>query len=125
MRATVGYTACLAAMAASLAFAASPPESTPVHLSGFYQLDWVPTWRSSDSSPWYVMKQADWANPRLIKWGYVPVTHDAKRYYCLIDYSPKTGSHIPEHTFMCGDPETAEWLFDNNYRPTRLLYGEP
>jgi len=124
MRAVTGCLACLAATA-SLAFAASQPAPKPIHLRGYYELDWVPTWRFSDSSPWYVVKNADWANSRLVKWGYVPVTHDSKRYYCLIDNSPRTGSHIPEQTFMCGDPATAEWLFNNNYRPTRLLYGGP
>ena len=117
---------CLACLAAtpSLAFAASQPatDPRPIHLLGFYQLDRVPTWRFSDSSPWYVVKNVDWANPRLLKWGYVPVMHDSKPYYCLIDNSPRTGSHISEYTFMCGDPATAEWLFDNNYPPTRLIY---
>jgi hypothetical protein len=124
MRAVTG---CLAYLAATvpLACAAPQPAPRPIYLLSFYELDRVPIWRSSDSSPWYVVENADWADPRLIKWGYVPVTHDSKRYYCLIDNSPPTGSRIPEQTFVCGDPATAEWLFNNNYPPTRLLYVTP
>ena len=120
MRVAVGCSVCLAAIAASIGFAASQTGSTPIHLQGFYQLDKAtPKWQLSDSSPWYLMKNAQWANPRLVKQGYVPVVHDSKQYYCLIDASPKIGSRIPEHTFLCGDSAAVEWLVDNNYRPSR------
>jgi hypothetical protein len=122
MRAAVGCSSCLAAIAASIAFAAPQTESTPVHLQGFYELERVtPTWRLSDSSPWYLIKNAEWVNPRLVKQGYVPVVHDSNQYYCLIDNTPKIGSHVPEKTFLCGDPTTVEWLVDNNYRPSRAV----
>jgi hypothetical protein len=49
----------------------------------------------------------------------VPVAHDSKQYYCLIDKNPKIGSHMPEQTFLCGDATTVEWLADNNRRPIR------
>ena len=121
MRAAVGYSVCLAALAASIAFAAPQSGSTPIHLQGFYKLDKVtPTWRLSDSSPWYVIKNAEWANPRLVKGGYVPVVHDSNQYYCLIDKTPKIGSHVPEQTFLCGDLATVEWLVDNNRRPSAV-----
>ena len=119
MRAAVGCSVCLTAIAASVTFAAPQTGSTPIHLQGFYQLDKVtPTWQLSDSSPWYLMKNAEWANPRLVKQGYVPVVHDSKQYYCLIDKTPKIGSRMPEQTFLCGDPTAVEWLVDNNRRPS-------
>ena len=119
MRAAVGYSIFLAAITASIAFAAPQTESTPIHLQGFYELDRVtPTWRVSDSSPWYLMKNAEWSNPKLVKQGYVPVMHDSKQYYCLIDKTPKIGSRMPEHTFLCGEPAAVEWLVDNNRRPS-------
>jgi hypothetical protein len=124
VRAVMGCLACVAAML-SAAFAASQSDPAPIYLHGFYELDRHPTWRLSDAAPWNVVKDAPWANPRLVKWGYVPVTHDSRHYYCLIDYSPRTGSHISELTFMCGDPATAEWLFNNNWRPVGRLYGPP
>jgi hypothetical protein len=120
MRAAVGCSVCLAVIAASIAFAAPQTESTPIHLEGFYELDGVaPTWRLSDSSPWYVVKNAEWANPRLVRGGYVPVVHNSKQYYCLIDKTPKIGSRMPGKTFLCGNPTTVEWLVDNNRRPGR------
>jgi hypothetical protein len=65
-----------------------------------------------------------WVNPRLVKWGYVPVTQDSKRYYCLIDDRPRRGSHISERTFVCGDPSsTVEWLYNAGRTPTVRLYG--
>jgi hypothetical protein len=120
MRAAVGCSVCFAAIAASIAFAAPQIASTPIHLQGFYQLDKVtPTWQLSDSSPWFLIKNAEWANPRLVKQGYVPVVHDSKQYYCLIDKTPKIGSRMPGQTFLCGDPAAVEWLVDNNRRPSR------
>jgi hypothetical protein len=119
MRAAIGCSACLAAIAAAIAFAAPQTESTPIHLQGFYELERVtPTWRPSDSSPWYLVKNAEWVNPRLVKQGYVPVVHDSKQYYCLIDKTPTIGSRVPEKTFLCGDSTAVEWLVDNNYRPS-------
>jgi hypothetical protein len=81
----------------------------------------TPTWRLSDSSPWYLMKSAEWASPNLLKHGYVPVVHDSKQYYCLIDKTPKIGSRMPEQAFLCGDSATVEWLVDNNRRPSRAV----
>jgi hypothetical protein len=122
MRAAVGCSICLATIAASIAFATPQTESTPIHLQGFYELEKVtPTWRPSDSSPWYLMKSAEWANPNLLKHGYVPVVHDSKQYYCLIDKTPKIGSRMPEQTFLCGDSAAVEWLVDNNRRPSRAV----
>jgi hypothetical protein len=132
MRAIVGCFACLAAMT-SLASAApesiapatgaAPPLPT-YHLHGYYNLiDNVPTWQQSDDSPWQVVKDEPWIKPRLVKWGYVPVTHDSKPYYCLINDSSHTGSHVIEQTFICGDPKTVEWIFNTNRTPTIPLYG--
>jgi len=123
MRTAVGYLTCLTAMA-SLAYAAPQADTPPTYqLRGYYQLDQHPTWLFSDSSPWIEAKHASWVNARLVQWGYVPFTHGSQHYYCLIDNGPRTGSHIPERTFMCGDPATAQWLFQNNWRPALLQYG--
>jgi hypothetical protein len=130
MRAAVGCFTCLTAIA-SLAFA-TPPE-TPVgattlptyYLRGYYKLDnQRPAWTASDAAPWSQVKSNEpWVNKRLLKWGYLPFTHDAKNYYCLIDDGPRTGSHVIDKTFMCGDPATAQWLFQNNWRPNVPLIG--
>ena len=130
MRTATGWLFCLlgagvmpgAALPSEPASTAEAP-GEPVHLRGYYELDRHPIWRQSDDSPWYVLNKADWANERLLKWGYVPVIHDAKHYYCLIDKGPRTGSHVGERTFMCGDPSTAEWIFNTGIRPTPLLHG--
>ena len=128
MRVAAGCFACLTAMA-SFAFAASPSEgqgdpAPTYYLRGFYKLlDQRPTWQASDDSPWQVVRNEPWVNPRLVKWGYVPMTHDSKRYYCLIDDRPRTGSHVIERTFVCGDPSTAEWLFNIGRTPKLALYG--
>jgi hypothetical protein len=111
---------------ASLACAA-PPEtqvgSTTLptyHLRGYYKLDnQRPAWTASDAAPWAQVKSTEpWVNKRLLKWGYLPFTHDSKNYYCVIDEGPRTGSLVIEKTFMCGDPATAQWLFQNNWRPS-------
>jgi hypothetical protein len=134
MRATVGSFACLAAMA-SVAFAApeaapqsnsTPTDSTPTYyLRGYYKLDnQRPVWQDSDSLPWSQVKtNAPWVNRRLVKWGYVPFTHDSRNYYCLIDHGPRTGSHVIETTFMCGDTATTQWLFQNNWKPSVPMIG--
>ncbi len=59
--------------------------------------------------------------PKLLKLGYIPVMHDSKRYYCLVDKAPRIGSRVPEQTFLCGDPTAAEWLVDNNRWPSRAV----
>jgi len=104
-----------------------PPGAAPppaYHLKGYYRLtDQIPTWQISDNTPWQVVKGEPWIKPRLVKWGYVPMTHDAKRYYCLIDDRPRTGSLIMEQTFVCGDPETVEWMFNTGRSPRLPLYG--
>jgi len=120
MRAVAGCFACLVAISASTAFAAPQTESTPIHLQGFYELVGArPTWRVSDGSPWYLLKNVEWANPRFVKQGYVPVVHDSKQYYCLIDKSSQIGSHLPERTFLCGEEAEVQWLVSNNYHPSR------
>jgi hypothetical protein len=125
MRARVGYLVGLAAIA-SVSWAAAQSEQSPVYLRGYYKLyDQYSVWQYSDHSPWYMLKSAPWADQRLVKWGFVPVTHDSQNYYCLIDHSPPTGSHIAEWTFSCGDPATAELLYNMNWRPIGLLYGAP
>lgn len=125
MRATAGFFSGLAAMA-SVSLAAAPSAQSPIYLRGYYRLyDSHAIWRYGDRSPWYVLKSAPWADQRLLKWGYVPVTHDSQKYYCLIDRDPPTGSHIGEWTFTCGDPTTVEVLFNTNRRPLGLLYGAP
>ncbi len=125
MRATAGVLVCLAALLMS-ATAAQPKEPSPIYLRGYYRLtDRYSVWRLSNSSPWYIVKDAPWADPRLVKWGYVPVTHDAQQYYCLIDHEPPTGSRIPVWIFACGDPATVELLYNTNRSPVGLLYGGP
>lgn len=132
MHATLGCFACLAAMT-SLAYAA-PERTAPAgaaasplptyYLHGYYKLlDEVPTWQQSDAFPWQVVKDEPWIKPRLVKWGYVPMTHDAQNYYCLIDGGPRTGSHVAEPIFICGDPKTVEWIFNTNRTPRVPLYG--
>ena len=125
MRAVLGSFACLTALA-SLACAA-PVSAAPqgvYHLHGYYKLrQQVATWETSSDAPWQVTKNAPWVDPRLVKWGYVPVTHDSGQYYCLIEDKPMTGSNILEKTFICGDPKTVELIFNNNWRPKVTLYG--
>ncbi len=126
MRAALGSFACLAAVA-SVAFAtpesASAPQRT-YHLHGYYKLhQQVATWEVSDDSPWQVVKDAPWIDTRLVKWGYVPVTHGSDHYYCQIEDKPMTGTNIQGKTFICGDPKTVELIFNNNWRPKVPLYG--
>lgn len=123
MRSLAGCLACFAAVGSASIAAPQTDVSKAVQLHGYYQLDFYPTWRSSDSSPWYLLRNAAWADKRLVKWGYVPAEHDGKRFYCLIDDQPRTGTKIPGREYMCGDPVTARSLYDNNWKPTLLLYG--
>ena len=125
MRAILGCLACLAAMTSG-SLAASEGEPAVMHLSGYFRIyDQYTVWQYSDRSAWYVIKSASWADPRLVKWGYVPVAHDSQHYYCLIDHEARTGSKILEWLFFCGDPATVEVLYDTNRRPVGLLYGPP
>jgi hypothetical protein len=94
-------------------------------LRGYYALDFYPIWQSSDNKPWYVLKQAPWADPLLLKWGYVAVSHDGQRYYCLIQEEPPVGTRLSKRTYICGNPATAEMLYTNNWRPKILTYGSP
>jgi hypothetical protein len=123
MRAPVGCSICLAAITASIAYAGAQIESTPIHLLSFYKIDKMgtATWQLSDSSPWYAVKNADWVNPGVLKLGYVPVVHDSKHYYCLIDKIERIGSRFPKRAFLCGDPLAVESVVNNNYRVTRTL----
>jgi hypothetical protein len=125
MRTVVGTFICLTALA-SVAFA-EPETNAPLrtyHLHGFYKLrDRTAIWQISDNSPWQVVKGEPWIEPRLVKWGYVPITHNSQHYYCLIDDKPITGSNIAKTTFVCGDASTVALNYNNNWRPTLLLYG--
>lgn len=94
-------------------------------LPGYYALGLYPDWQWSDKNPWYVLKQAPWADPLLLKWGYVAVSHDGQHYYCFIQEGPPTGTRIWKRTYMCGDPATAEVLYRMNRRPKVLIYGSP
>jgi hypothetical protein len=135
MRAAMECFACLAAMASVASAApqaapqenATPTDSTPTYyLRGYYKIDSQrPVWQDSDSSPWSQVKtNTPWVNQRVVKWGYVPFTHDSKNYYCLIDDKPRTGSHVPEATFICGDPAIVESLFlNNNWKPNIPMIG--
>jgi hypothetical protein len=130
MRATLGCFACLAMMG-SVAFATPEGNSTQTgstptyYLRGYYKIDnQRPTWQSSDSSPWSEVKRnAPWVNRQLVKWGYVPFTHDSKNYYCLIEKGAQTGSHVIDTTFMCGEPDTVQWLFQNKWWPSVPMIG--
>ncbi|HSY04336.1 MAG TPA: hypothetical protein VK803_00195 [Steroidobacteraceae bacterium] len=126
MRTTLGLFAALAAIVSVPLAALQNDEPSPVYLRGFYRLhDRYAVWQYSDRSPWYVQRNAPWADRRFVKWGYVPVMHDSQRYYCLIDRDPPTGTRIAERTFTCGDPATVEELYLSNQRPFGLLYGGP
>ncbi len=125
MRVAAGSLACLGALT-SLALAA-PQNTTSLptyHLRGYYELHYqTGVWQSSNNSPWQVVKDEPWIQDSVVKWGYVPMTHDSKHYYCLIDDHPRTGSNILGKTFVCGDPATVETLSTNNLRPKLPLYG--
>jgi hypothetical protein len=126
MRIRLGIVACLSGFA-SLALAApgaGAPEPPTYHLHGYYKLhDQIGIWEASDDSPWQVAKGESWVDSRLVKWGYVPITHDAGRYYCLINDHPPTGTHVGKRTFICGDPDTVEILFNNHQTPRLPIYG--
>jgi hypothetical protein len=94
-------------------------------LPGYYALNFYPMWQPSDLTPWYVLKKPSWADSRLLKWGYIAVTHDGKRYYCLIQNTPPTGTLIGKRTYLCGDPTTTEMLYNINWKPQILIYGSP
>jgi hypothetical protein len=49
----------------------------------------------------------------------------AQRYYSLVDHDAPTESRIPEWLLACGDPATAELLYNSNRTPVGLLYGGP
>lgn len=123
MRIIAAALACFAAIGPVSIAAQRTDQPRVVHLRGYFVLDYYPTWRSSDGSPWYLLSNAPWADKRLVKWGYVPAEHDGKRFYCLIDHHPRTGTRIPGRNYMCGDPTTAESLYNNNWAPVLPLYG--
>jgi len=95
----------------SLALAASQESSQTYYLRGYYPFG-SDRMQISDNSPWVGVKNAPWVNERLVKWGYLPFTHDSQHYYCSIDNGPRSGSHIVERTFICGDPATVQWISD-------------
>ena len=121
MRATVGCSVCLAAITASMAYAGTQVESTPIHLQSFYQIGdkGMATLQRSDSLPWYVVKNGDWVNAGFLKLGYLPVLHDSKPYYCLIEKTERLGSRFPDKVLLCGDPVVVESVVTHNYRVTR------
>jgi hypothetical protein len=125
MRTVVGTFICLTALAC-VAFAA-PETNAPLptyHLHGYYKLrDRSAIWQLSDRSPWQVVKDEPWIEPRVVKWGYVPIVHNSQRYYCLIDDRPITGSNIARTTFLCGDAATVQFNYNNGWRPSLSLYG--
>jgi len=125
MRTVIGAFICLSALT-SLALAASE-RAAPLptyHIRGYYKLgNLTAIWQYSDNSPWQVVENEPWIDPRLVKWGYVPMRHDSKNYLCLIDDRPITGSNIARKTFICGDVSTTSVNYDNNWRPTLMLYG--
>ena len=114
-----------------MAFAA--PESAPsgnstptYYLRGYYKIDsQSAVWQASDAAPWSQVKESEpWVNRRIVsKWGYMPFTHDSKNYYCYIDDKPRTGSHVADTTFLCGDPDTMQWLFQYDWKPSVPLVG--
>jgi hypothetical protein len=90
MRALLGFLVGLATVTSAMA---RPNEQSPIYLRGYYRLYTTHSvWRHSDGAPWYVLNDAPWADPRVLKWGYVPVMHDAERYSCMIDHEPPTRS---------------------------------
>jgi hypothetical protein len=128
MRATVGFLLCLANMASVVCTARATEASgtSMYYLRGYYKADSQrPVWQDSNDSPWYQERtDAPWVDNRLVKSGYVPFTHDSKNYYCLIDARPRTGSHVTEATFICGDPASVESLYiQNNSRPVIPITG--
>jgi hypothetical protein len=125
MRTPLAFVFLIAFASVALGASESAPRPHPsYHLHGYYKLhDELGVWELSDDSPWQVVKNEPWINARLVKWGYVPITHDSERYYCMIDDQPRTGTHIGGPTFVCGDPTTVEYLFNNHQTPKLLLYG--
>ena len=124
MRTIAGCFASFVAAGAVATAAAQANQPRVVHLRGYYQLQFSPIWRSSDRSPWYLLRSAPWADQRLVKWGYVPVEHNGKHFMCLINDQPRTGSRIPPGPiYTCGDPGTAEMLYNRGWTPVTHLFG--
>lgn len=124
MRGIVG-SIVLALTLTSAVLAAPQQVDHDFKLRGYYVLDFYPHWAWSDNSPWYILNKAPWADPALIGYGYVAVSHDGKHYYCLIQDEPMTGTRIGKHTYICGDPAIAETLYTMNWRPEILTFGSP
>lgn len=116
--------ACALALAPA-ALGAQAQVARALTLPGYYVLDFYPHWQLSDKQPWYVLKQPRWADPLLLKYGYVAVSHDGLNYYCLIQEGPPVGTRIGQHTYICGDPAIAEMLYTMNWKPVILIYGSP
>ena len=128
MRTVIATVATLIGLTAFATVASAVPETEgplpTYHLHGFYKVrDRTAIWQLSDNSPWQVVKDEPWIDSRLVKWGYVPIIHNSKQYYCLIDDKPVTGSNIAKKTFVCGDASTTVFNYNNNWRPSLLLYG--
>jgi len=84
MRASLACLACLTALSCgALAAPATQNDSLPTYyLRGYYKLDnQRPQWQTSDDAPWSQVKSnASWVDPRLVKYGYVPFTHDSNNF---------------------------------------------
>lgn len=102
----------------------APEEGPPWHLKGYYNLNWTsPAWVDSNNEPWTPDLSGKWVDSRLVKWGYTPVTHDGKNYYCLIGNYPQAGTAFRRRNFACGDAWAVEQQYNNGHPPTFLLYG--
>jgi hypothetical protein len=125
MRTVVAPFICLCGLASLACAAAESTAPLPTyHLRGYYSIrEENAVWQFSDNSPWQVVANEPWIDPKLVKWGYVPLTHNSKHYYCLIDDKPITGSNIAKKTFICGDAGIMRFGYTQNWRPTLRLYG--
>jgi hypothetical protein len=126
MRTVLASLACALTLTLTSAALGAPQQAAHAFtLRGYYALDFYPFWQSSDKQPWYTLERASWADPLLVKYGYVAVSHDGKHFYCLIQNEPPAGTRIGQHTYICGDPAMAEMLYTMNWRPKILIYGSP
>jgi hypothetical protein len=124
MRVASGILACLAALGAGAFAAPSVAAQSTYHIHGYYKLyKSEGIWEHSSDSPWQVVKDEPWIDSELTHFGYVPMTHDSQRFYCLIEDHPSTGSNILEKTFICGDPDTVKMNYIENSKTHISLYG--
>ena len=43
---------------------------------------------------WKLAWDEDWVDPRFLRRGYQPATHDDERYYCRLDPTPRIASRL-------------------------------